>query len=151
MKRKNKIIFEVVKNFYSPAELEEIYGINEAELIQKAYLSGAMYQIANKRLIHRRHMEEILDRLGDYGNIHSGKYSTLEDAVAYMGLPEEIVIQLASDAGATIMLDSKCLFSLDLLDDYVMKFRKRIHLIDAEEELRFNEKRNRREKELCLR
>ena len=73
MNRKRKIVFEAVKNFYCPAELAEEYGIEETELVRKAYLGGAMYQIAGKRLIHRGHMESILQRMKEYGDVKKGK------------------------------------------------------------------------------
>lgn len=133
MARNERIKIVTQKNFLQPEELAGVYKMNADEVMRMACLSDSVYQIGRTMLINRKRFDETVRKISELGNYQNGTFALLEDAVIMLGLPKILVLQLASDGDALIMVEKKCLICIEKLSDYVLRFRKKVDLIDFDD------------------
>lgn len=148
--KKTHFHYVVVTKFYTPKDLAEIYGMKEKRLLEQALIAGALYKIGNKKLINRVRVESFLRSAGDLTYAMDGKYCQMVEAVKKMGIPENMLMKFASDAGALIKIDNDILVNLDKLDEYIEDCKHSFD-IDDEDEDEYTPRKYRRDKDLCLR
>jgi len=150
-RKKDGFRIVAIKNFYRPDEIAEIYGISQEEILKVAFLTNTIYQVGRIRLINRRKYDESLQTIGNVGNCYVGRFATLAEAVTEIGLPEKLVTQLASDADALIMLEKMYVISIEKLYEYILRFQKKVDLINVNDEMEKVQIDKRRARDLCLR
>ena len=116
--KKTHFRYVVIKRFYTPKDLAEIYGMDQRRLIDQATIVGALYQIGTKKLINRVRIEQFLKCAGDFTYSMDGKYCQMSMAVKQMGIPEDLLKRFASDADALIKIDNEILVNLDTWNNW---------------------------------
>lgn len=139
---KKKARFVIEKCFFTIPEIATMYDISEKEAIYESIKVGAYYQIGRLRLINRCLFECKYKKIEEGIKEVEGKYCSVEKAMKFFGMNEKQVVQLASDASALIKLSEVLMVNIEVLDEYVLRFEKRVQLIDqATFDMEMNERR----------
>lgn len=145
--KKTQFAFIVRTQFYPIKRLAELYGMPEKELAEKALIAEALYRIRRRVFVNRFKLEKFLIQTETFEVDRDGKYCQLGEAVRTLGIGEDKVMQLASDADALIQMENTVLINLDALDEYILECKKKVCLITEEELETIVSRKDRREKE----
>ena len=133
MTARKRIPAVAVKRFYTPTELSELTAVKRDVLIRNALLFGVLYRINCKKLINYAKLIELTGKGSTISELMSGKYCNVTDAAIFLGLDEDLVLQIASDAGALLRYREVVLVNKKEMESYIEKFHYKANLFDMDE------------------
>ena len=120
---RGKYTFIGIKKFYTADEIMQRIKVNKKALMETALMAGAVYKYGNIVLINKAKLDSFCEKMNIYNLDVKSLYIGPMEASEKLGMPVELVNQLASRANALYRINGRFFVRIDRMNKYFQEFK----------------------------